>query len=159
MTASLSSPGRLIRWRYLWFVGAALAVLGAAIAIGNLWLLNWVHVMSGVLWTGIDLFMGFVIGPILRQVDVPVRKAILTRLPWPQLGWIVAALVLVTLMTIQGLGYLLPTSVRICLELQKAEPDGAKIGRVMSRFYDVVASQGVMQVAIIVVMARLATGV
>ena len=190
MTASLSSPGRLIRWRYLWFVGAALAVLGAAIVIGNLWLLNWVHVMSGVLWTGIDLFMGFVIGPILRQVDVPVRKAILTRLtpvtlfllptlsiltgtagwflavdmgltrlPWPQLGWIVAALVLVTLMTIQGLGYLLPTSVRICLELQKAEPDGAKIGRVMSRFYDVVASQGVMQVAIIVVMARLATGV
>ena len=72
---------------------------------------------------------------------------------------LVAALVLVTLMTIQGLGYLLPTSVRICLELQKAEPDGAKIGRVMSRFYDVVASQGVMQVAIIVVMARLATGV
>lgn len=188
--ATAVQPVPLIRLRYLWYVAAALAVMVAAIEIGNLWFLNWVHVMSGVLWTGIDLFMGFVIGPILRRVDVPVRKAILTRLtpvtlfllptlsivtgtagwflavdlgltrlPWPQFGWIVAALVLVTLMTIQGIGYLLPTSLRICLELQKQQPDGAWIGRTMSRFYYVVASQGAMQVAIIVVMARLVTGV
>ena len=71
----------------------------------------------------------------------------------------VAALVLVTLMAIQGIGYLLPTSLRICFELQKERPDGAWIGRTMSRFYYVVASQGVMQVAIIIVMARLVTGV
>lgn len=188
--ATAVQPVPLIRLRYLWYVAAALAVMVAAIEIGNLWFLNWVHVMSGVLWTGIDLFMGFVIGPILRRVDVPVRKAILTRLtpvtlfllptlsivtgtagwflavdlgltrlPWPQFGWIAAALVLVALMTIQGIGYLLPTSVRICLELQKQQPDGAWIGRTMSRFYYVVASQGAMQVAIIVVMARLVTGV
>ncbi|MEZ5606091.1 MAG: hypothetical protein R3E52_02915 [Burkholderiaceae bacterium] len=193
MTAAAALPAptvQLIRWHYLWYASAALAVMVAATVIGNLWFLNWVHVMSGVLWTGIDLFMGFVIGPILRRVDVPVRKAILTRLtpvtlfllptlsiitgtagwflaaelgltrlPWPQFGWIAAALVLVTLMTIQGIGYLLPTSVRICLELQKSRPDGAWIGRTMSRFYYVVASQGVMQLAIIVVMARLVTGV
>lgn len=188
--ATAVQPVPLIRLRYLWYVAAALAVMVAAIVVGNLWFLNWVHVMSGVLWTGIDLFMGFVIGPILRRVDVPVRKAILTRLtpvtlfllptlsivtgtagwflavdlgltrlPWPQFGWIAAALVLVTLMTIQGIGYLLPTSLRICLELQKQQPDGAWIGRTMSRFYYVVASQGAMQVAIIVVMARLVTGV
>ncbi|MFO1177660.1 MAG: hypothetical protein U1E79_04540 [Ottowia sp.] len=188
--ATAVQPVPLIRLRYLWYVAAALAVMVAAIEIGNLWFLNWVHVMSGVLWTGIDLFMGFVIGPILRRVDVPVRKAILTRLtpvtlfllptlsivtgtagwflavdlgltrlPWPQFDWIAAALVLVALMTIQGIGYLLPTSLRICLELQKQQPDGAWIGRTMSRFYYVVASQGAMQVAIIVVMARLVTGV
>ena len=180
----------LIRWRYLWGVAAALLTMVAAIVARNIWFLNWVHVMSGVLWTGIDLFMGFVIGPIIRSVDVPVRREIITRLtpvtlflmptlsiitgtagwflavelgfmqlPWPQFGWIAAALVLVTLMTIQGLGYLLPTSVRVCLELMKPRPDGPKIGRMMSRFYYVVASQGLMQVAIIVVMARLATGV
>lgn len=190
MATAAVQPVPLIRLRYLWYVAAALAVMVAAIEIGNLWFLNWVHVMSGVLWTGIDLFMGFVIGPILRRVDVPVRKAILTRLtpvtlfllptlsivtgtagwflavdlgltrlPWPQFGWIAAALVLVALMTIQGIGYLLPTSLRICLELQKQQPDGAWIGRTMSRFYYVVASQGAMQVAIIVVMARLVTGV
>ncbi len=188
--ATAVQPVPLIRLRYLWYVAAALAVMVAAIEIGSLWFLNWVHVMSGVLWTGIDLFMGFVIGPILRRVDVPVRKAILTRLtpvtlfllptlsivtgtagwflavdlgltrlPWPQFDWIAAALVLVALMTIQGIGYLLPTSLRICLELQKQQPDGAWIGRTMSRFYYVVASQGAMQVAIIVVMARLVTGV
>ncbi|TAN27756.1 MAG: hypothetical protein EPN31_10210 [Castellaniella sp.] len=180
----------LIRWNYLWYVAAVLLVMVAAILIGNAWFLNWVHVMSGVLWTGIDLFMGFVIGPIIRSVSVPIRKEIiirltpvtlflmptlsittgtagwflavqlgLTQMPWPQLGWIVAALVLVTLMAIQGLGYLLPTSVRVCLELQKPQPDGPRIGRMMSRFYYVVASQGVMQIAIIVVMARLVTGV
>lgn len=194
MDASFSAPPamqpNLIRWHYLWYVAAALVVLVVAILYGSLWFLNWVHVMSGVLWTGIDLFMGFVIGPIIRSVSIPVRKEIITRLtpvtlfllptlsvltgtagwflavrmgfmqlPWPQFGWIAAALVLITLMTIQGLGYLLPTSVRVCLELRKPKPDGPKIGRTMSRFYYVVASQGVMQVAIIVVMARLATGV
>lgn len=194
MEASLASfpvpTEPLIRWNYLWCVGAALVVMVAAIVMGNIWFLNWVHVMSGVLWTGIDLFMGFVIGPIIRRVPVPVRKEIivrltpvtlflmptlsvitgtagwflavqmgLTQLPWPQLAWIVAALVLVTLMAIQGLGYLLPTSVRVCLELKKDRPDGPRIGRMMSRFYYVVASQGIMQIAIIVVMARLVTGV
>jgi len=189
-TASPVMQPQLIRWRYLWYVAAALVVLAAAILYGSIWFLNWVHVMSGVLWTGIDLFMGFVIGPIIRSVAIPVRKEIIIRLtpvtlfllptlsvltgtagwflavrtgfiqlPWPQFGWIAAALVLITLMTIQGLGYLLPTSVRVCLELQKPSPDGPKIGRMMSRFYYVVASQGIMQVAIIIVMARLATGV
>ncbi|MGB3899049.1 MAG: hypothetical protein WA973_10880 [Mesorhizobium sp.] len=184
------SQKSLIRWHYLWYVAAALLVMIVAIAAGNIWFLNWVHVMSGVLWTGIDLFMGFVIGPIIRSVDVPIRQEIITRLtpvtlflmptlsvitgtagwflavdlgltelPWPEFGWIVAALVLVTLMAIQGLGYLLPTSLRVCFELQKPQPDGPRIGRMMSRFYYVVASQGVMQVAIIVVMAKLATGV
>lgn len=194
MAESISEiPGgqsRLIRWNYLWYVAAALLVMIFAITYGNYWFLDWVHVMSGVLWTGIDLFMGFVIGPILRRVSIPVRKELITRLtpvtlfllptlsvltgtsgwflavqlgfmqlPWPQFGWIAAALVLITLMVIQGLGYLLPTSVRVCLELQKPNPDGQKISRVMSRFYYVVASQGIMQVAIIVVMAKLATGV
>jgi hypothetical protein len=180
----------LIRWHYLWYVATALLVMVAAIVYGNIWFLNWVHVMSSVLWTGIDLFMGFVIGPILRSVSVPVRKEIITRLtpvtlfllptlsvitgtagwflavelgftqlPWPQFGWIAAALVLITLMTIQGLGYLLPTSLRVCFELQKPQPDGPKIGRMMNRFYYVVASQGLMQVAIIIVMAKLVTGI
>src|SRR5262245_44592900 len=39
-----------------------------------------------------------------------------TALSWPQYAWVAAALVLVVLMTIQGIGYLLPTNVRVCLE-------------------------------------------
>jgi hypothetical protein len=37
--------------------------------------------LCGVLWTGIDLFMGFVIGPILRKVSLSVRREIIVRLP------------------------------------------------------------------------------
>jgi len=63
---SVTSPGKLIRWHYLWYAAAALVVMVAVIASGHLWSLNFVHVFSGLLWTGIDLFMGFVLGPILR---------------------------------------------------------------------------------------------
>jgi len=42
--------------------------------------------------------------------------------------------------------------------VQKPQPDGEKIGRWMKTYVLVVAVQGVMQVAIIVVMARFATG-
>jgi len=70
----------LIRWRYLWLASAALAMMIAAIVIGNLWLLNFVHVLSSLLWTGIDLFMGFVLGPILRRLDLPLRREIARRL-------------------------------------------------------------------------------
>jgi hypothetical protein len=61
-------------------------------------------------------------------------------------------------LTVQGLGYLLPTNLRIYFEIQKPHPDGEKIGRWMHTYVRVVAVQGVMQVAIIVVMARFATG-
>ena len=63
-----------------------------------------------------------------------------------------------TILTIQGLGYLLPTNLRVYLELRKANPDGAKVSALMSRYFYAVAFQGAMQVAIIVVMARFATG-
>ena len=59
---------------------------------------------------------------------------------------------------VQGLGYLLPTNLRIFFEIQKPRPDGEKIGRWMRTYVRVVGVQGVMQVAIIVVMARFSTG-
>lgn len=189
-TIAASEPPSLIRLHYLWYVAAALAVMIAAIVWKNLWFLNWVHVFAGLLWTGIDLFMGFVLGPILRQVDISVRRAIILRLvprtlflmptlaaitgttgwylaqargftemPWPEYGWVAAALALVVLMTIQGLGYLLPTNLRVCFELQKPTPDFARIGAMMKNFFLAVAVQGVMQITIIVIMARFATGI
>jgi hypothetical protein len=191
MTVSaIEIPESLIRWRYLWWALAAIAVMIAAIAIGNLWLLDFIHVFSSLLWTGVDLFMGFVLGPILRRVDLPVRREIVRRLTprtlflmptvsiisgttgwylavqlgytalgWPAYGWVAAALVLVALMTIQGLGFLTPVNVYVCLELQKREPDMNKIGFWMRRYFYAVALQGLMQVAIIVVMTRFRAGI
>jgi hypothetical protein len=130
------------------YAAVALVVMVAVIASGHLWSLNFVHVFCGLLGTGIDLFMGFMLGPILRVIDISARKAVLLRLTprtlflmptlsiitgttgwflakdmgftglsWPQYGWVAAAVALVVLMAIQGLGYLLPTNLRVCLEL------------------------------------------
>ncbi len=184
------APTNLIRWHYLWYVAVALAVMTAVIASHHLWSLNFVHVFSGLLWTGIDLFMGFLLGPILRVVDIPARKAVLLRLTprtlfllptlaivtgttgwylaqdmgftalsWPHYGWVAAALALVVLMTVLGLGYLLPTNLRVCLELQRDNPDHARMAGLTNRYFLAVALQGVMQVATIVIMARFATGI
>src|ERR1700680_517461 len=75
------TPGNLIRWHYLWYAIVAFAVMVAAIAIHNLWLLNFIHVFSSLLWTGIDLFMGFVLGPILRRMDISIRREVARRVP------------------------------------------------------------------------------
>jgi hypothetical protein len=76
----------------------------------------------------------------------------------PQFAWIVGALVLITLMTILGLGILTPNSVRIWLELRRPEPDREFIVRLNRYNILLAAAQGVMQVAIIVVMAHLTLG-
>ena len=191
MTVAAVAPLEgIVVWRYLWYALAALAVMIASIVIGDLWLLNFVHVSSSLLWTGIDLFMGFVLGPILRRVEIPVRREIVRRLtpktlflmpavsiiggttgwflavhlgyaalPWPAYGWVAAALVLVTLMTILGIGFLTPVNVMVCLELQKPAPDLNWIGTWMSRYFYAVAAQGLMQVAIIVVMTKFRAGI
>jgi hypothetical protein len=184
-----TAPGPLIRWHYLGYAVLALGVMMIAIASHDRWFLNFVHVICGVLWTGIDLFMGFVIGPILRKVDLSVRREIILRLvprtlflmptlsivtgttgwflaedlglldvPWPQFGWVVAALALVVLMTMQGLGYLLPTNLRVCMQLRRPDPDFTKISRMMRNFFFAVAVQGTMQLLTIVIMARFVTG-
>src|SRR5579862_862322 len=191
MNVSLADqPQGFIRWRYLWWALAAIAVMVFAVQRDNLWLLDFVHVASSLLWTGVDLFMGFVLGPILRRVPLQVRREIMRRLtprtlflmptvsivggtsgwflavalgytalPWPDYGWVVAALVLVALMTIQGLGFLTPVNVIVCLELQKAEPDMKKITGLMQKYFYAVALQGAMQVAILIVMTRFRAGI
>ena len=185
-----TAPGKLIRWHYLWYAAAALAAMIAVIVSHRLWYLDFVHVFCGLLWTGIDLFMGFLLGPILRAVDIGARRAVLLRLtprtlflmptlaiitgttgwyiaqelgftalPWPTYGWVAAALVLVVLMSLQGLGYLLPANLRVCLELQKAKPDNARIATLTRHYFRAIALQGLMQIVTIIIMARVATGI
>lgn len=174
---------------YLAAAAVALAAMTTAILSDSLWFLNFVHVMAGVLWTGIDLFMGFVVGPVLRRVSFDTRRAIMAGiiprtlvlmptlstitgtagwflavrlgyldLGYPEFWWVIAALAIITVLTVQGLGYLLPTNLRIYFEMQKPAPDQDKLKRMMGTYVRVVAIQGTMQVLIIVVMARFATG-
>ncbi len=165
------------------------AILLVALLRHDFRLLNWIHVLAGALWTGADIFMGFILGPVMRRLDVPQRTAVIgylvprTLLYFPavslttstagwflaswlgwtaagnaQFPWILTALVLISLMTVLGLGIMLPNSLRIWFELQKAAPDRALIGA-LNRFNLINAgAQGVMQVSIIVVMAHFAVG-
>ena len=68
--------------RPAYFIMAALAFVAMFVAIlgPNLWFLTWVHIMAGVLWTGIDLFLGFVIGPILRRLPFETRRTVIGQL-------------------------------------------------------------------------------
>ena len=181
--------GTPLRPWYIVAAAAGLAVMIAAILGTSLWFLDFVHVMTGALWTGIDLFMGFVIGPVLRHVSLDTRRAMIAGIiprtlilmptlsiitstsgwflaermgflgaPFPQFYWVVAALLIVTVLTVQGLGYLLPMNLKLYFEIQKSAPDHDKLKRWMRTYVRVVAVQGTMQVAIIIVMARFATG-
>jgi hypothetical protein len=175
-----------------WYLAAALAAFAAMVAaiLGeSLWFLDFVHVMAGSLWTGIDLFMGFVIGPVLRRVSLDTRRAMIAGIiprtlilmpalstitstagwflalrlgfldvAYPQFWWVIAALAIVTVLTVQGLGYLLPMNLKLYFEISKDAPDPDKLKRWMRTYVRVVAVQGTMQVLIIVVMARFATG-
>lgn len=49
--------------------------MGLALVAHSLFWLDFVHVMSGVLWTGTDIFMGFILGPVLRHLEPEQRRA------------------------------------------------------------------------------------
>ena len=51
-----------------------------AINWGSLTILNYVHVLFGGFWTGIDLFMGFILGPVLRTMQPKDRAELFKRL-------------------------------------------------------------------------------
>jgi hypothetical protein len=191
-TIIAAPPARVaapLRPAYIAAAAISLAAMSAAILGSSLWFLNFFHVMSGALWTGIDLFMGFVIGPVIRRVSLDTRRAMIAGiiprtlvlmptlsaitstsgwflaqrlgfldLAYPQFWWVIAALGIVSVLTVQGLGYLLPMNLKLYFEIQKPAPDPEKLKRWMRTYVRVVAVQGVMQIAIIVVMARFATG-
>jgi len=159
------------------------AALGVAMALGSLMLLNYVHIMTGALWTGIDLFMGFVIGPLLGSMEPQQRAEVFKRLipkmtflmPMlsgvtiiagiqltKQLGmwnfdnpWIIAALIITVALIVQGFGFLLPNEVRIFKQLISSTPDVDRIVKLGMQNARLAGIQGVFQLAIIFVMANL----
>lgn len=76
--AKAEVPG--ISFRVNWWVLIPIVALIAAIQSKQLPFLYYVHVFTAILWTGTDIFMGFILGPILRRVDFSVRRAIISRL-------------------------------------------------------------------------------
>jgi hypothetical protein len=85
----------------------AVVIVGmvVAIATNSLWALDFYHVVGGGLWTGIDLFLGLVVGPIMGTMSIPARVEFSTRL-MPKMLLIMPTLVTMTL----GAGFQLARS-------------------------------------------------
>jgi len=202
----------------------------------------YVHVMAGVLWTGIDVFFGLVLGPVIGRLDEAERVAVFSYLtpklsflltplsittvfagitlaidmgrfphpmPWlalftaatlvpsvfligyqfdafhdwrwqcwqgvvtvGSLAWVAttigdlqgttlaieAALVIVTILTVEGFGVIMPGEVRVFLEVTAEDPDTGVISRIGLRNAKLSGVQGFFQVLLVVVMVWLAVG-
>jgi len=77
-------------------VAVIIGALIVSIAGNWLWALDFFHVVGGALWTGIDLFVGFVIGPILGGLSIPARAEFSRRF-MPKMLLIMPTLVTMTL--------------------------------------------------------------
>lgn len=63
----------------LWVIIPIIALV-VAILSANLLLLNYIHVFTANLWTGTDIFMAFLLGPVLRNVSLSTRKEVISWL-------------------------------------------------------------------------------
>jgi hypothetical protein len=61
-------PTKLVPFAVLVIVGLIISI-----AYNSRWALDFYHVTGGGLWTAIDLFVGFVVGPIMGKMSVPAR--------------------------------------------------------------------------------------
>ena len=79
-------------------------------------------------------------------------------LGYPEFWWVIAALVISTILAVQGLGILLPSNLRAYREMRKENPDPEKARRIMRIYFVTLASQGIFQVLIVMIMVKFATG-
>ena len=63
----------------LWVIIPIIALV-VAILSANLLLLNYIHVFTAILWTGTDIFMTFLLGPVFRNVSLATRKEVISWL-------------------------------------------------------------------------------
>jgi hypothetical protein len=64
--------------------GLVIVALVVTIVSASRYWLDFFHVFGGALWISTDLLMGFVIGPIMNQMDIPARmvfaKSLMTKM-------------------------------------------------------------------------------
>jgi hypothetical protein len=179
---------QIVPTRGIPIVIAVVVALVAAIASNNLWALVFFHVVGGGLWTGVDLFVGLILGPIIGRMSIPARVEFTTKfmpkmvllMPtlvtmtlasgWqlarhlgnlsassPNHAWLVASFIVVGVMATIAIGLLEPANLAVLFELKKPQPDGALIARLMKVFIYTAGITGLMQVATLIIMTRVAS--
>jgi hypothetical protein len=190
--ATLAPPRRefqIVPLRGLPVVAAVLIGLIVAIATNSQWALDFYHVAGGGLWTGLDLFLGLVLGPIMGTMSVAARIEFSSRLMpkmllimpvlvtmtlgsgfqlarllgnldhgYPLHGWLVASYIVVGVMAVIALGLLEPANLAVLFELRKPEPNRERIARLMKVFIYTAGITGLMQIATLVIMTKIASG-
>jgi hypothetical protein len=167
----------------VWLIGLVVALLA-----NTMWAVDFFHVVSGALWTAIDLFVGFIVGPILGKLSIPARAEFSKRfmpkmivlMPTlvistlaagiqlaridgylvpssPGHPWVVASFFVVGIMTLVAIGFVETANIAVLFELRKQPPNGELLARLMRRFIYTAAITGVMQVATLIIMTRLAS--
>lgn len=71
-------------------------------------------------------------------------------------GWVVASFIVVGVMAVLALGLLEPANIAVLIELKKPRPNPEVIERLMKRFIYCAGILGVMQIATLVIMTKLA---
>jgi hypothetical protein len=169
---------------------AAVAVVFVIVAIATnwKWALMFSHVVGGGLWTGIDLFVGLIIGPILGRLSIPARAEFSARFmpkmviimpvvvmmtlatgfqiarqlgnlqtSSPNHAWLIVSFCVVGVMAAIALGVLEPANIAVLYEMNKPVPNGERIGRLMKRFIVTAGITGLMQIATLIIMTRVAS--
>jgi len=75
----------------------------------------------------------------------------------PNHAWLVASYCVVGVMAVIALGILEPANIAVLFEMRKARPDAEVIARLMRRFIYTAGLTGLMQVATLIIMTRVAT--
>jgi len=169
-------------------VAVLIAFLVASIGFNWQWGLDFNHVAGGGLWTGIDLFVGLVVGPILGRLSIPARAEFSARfmpkmvllMPTlvamtlasgfqlaldlgnlkassPNHSWLIFSFVVVGVMAVIALALLEPANLAVLFEMRKPRPNGEVIAKLMKRFIYAAGITGLMQVATLIIMTRVAS--
>jgi len=77
---------------------------------------------------------------------------------YPNHAWIVASFIVVGVMAVLALGLLEPANIAVLFELKKPRPNPQVIERLMKRFIYCAGILGVMQIATLVIMTKIASG-
>ena len=77
---------------------------------------------------------------------------------YPLHGWLVASYIVVGCMAVIALGLLEPANIAVLVELKKPRPNPAVIERLMKRFLYSAGVLGLLQVATLVIMTKVAIG-
>lgn len=75
----------------------------------------------------------------------------------PNHAWLIASYCVVGVMATVALGVLEPANISVLFEMRKSQPDGAVIAKLMRRFVYTAGITGLMQVATLIIMTRVAT--